>query len=156
MLMLDDRPAALQAGGFADEWRLWLRLSNLLGARLASDTAVITTVGLAAAPAPHQEPSVTSGSDAPDVPPEWAPLLVDATPSELELLLELSVVSGIPVPTMGLELADGIPVSFAWPESRIVVDLEFDDRDRLGLEAAGWTVVTADAASLAQILAPAR
>ncbi|WP_139196879.1 hypothetical protein, partial [Curtobacterium sp. MMLR14_002] len=41
-LVLDDGPEALTAPGFREAWHRWLRLSNLLGARLAKPVTITT------------------------------------------------------------------------------------------------------------------
>ena len=156
VLMLDDRPAALTAGGFAEEWRLWLQLSNILGARVNSDSATITTWKQSAASKPQLELVPAQGAAQAALPPQWAALLPTATSTEQAFLQALSELDGLPLPDMGLEVGDGIPVSFAWPDIRLIADFELDERDHQDLEAAGWTVVPADAASIAAILLPSR
>jgi len=156
VLMLDDRAAALQNRGFADEWRLWLKLSNLLGAREQSNSATITTFTHSAKPAPQAAIGPVDLSVVARLQPAWAALLSDATTAERGLLLELSAVDGLAIPDMGSELADGIPVSFSWPSSRFIADFALDDHDHRDLEAAGWTVIPANAASIIAALTPTR
>lgn len=149
---LDDRAAAVSAASFADDWRFWLRLSNLLGAR--PDVSSVTIAALSGL-----GPKTSGGAPGPadvtmstDLAVEWQGLVDLATPEERVLIDAMHAVEGLPVPEMGLELGDGIPASFAWIEPKVVVLLHPAAVDRAELEEAGWKVVEPDATSVAAAL----
>ena len=73
----------------------------------------------------------------------WLTLLPGTTASEAAAITAL-VGFGLPVPEMGLELGDGIPVSFSWPDQRVVLDVELQPDDRAYLSGDGWKVVPVD------------
>jgi len=50
----------------------------------------------------------------------------------------------IPAPVVGYEAEDGIPIDFAWPDSKIAVCLDLAVDDRRVLEMAGWRVFPDD------------
>lgn len=139
VLMLDDRPAAVANANFVDAWQLWLRLSNLLGA------ADVTRLG-----------EIMASSEAPDFAPllgavdvavnaamsvEWAETLEFADGDERELLSQLSILPDMVIPTIGVEVGDGIPLGIAWEIEQIAVSLGLADEDRTELEKAGWVIV---------------
>ena len=142
VLVLDDRQDALQSPGFADDWRLWLRLSNLL--MDASPIYALSEVG-GAVPA-QATPALPAVGDA-----EWAALLVQAMGDELDVLIALAA-HGAPIPQLGLEIGDGIPVSFAWPDRKVAASSQLTEEDRAELTAAGWIVVPATFDSLVAAL----
>ena len=82
--------------------------------------------------------------------PAWADLLGQAADNtERSLILELSKTSA-PLPTVGMESAEGIPLSIAWPGLMVAVDHELSPDDRLVLVDAGWVLVEPDAERLLQ------
>ncbi|ERG63195.1 hypothetical protein L332_01830 [Agrococcus pavilionensis RW1] len=133
-LALDDSPAAVSDSGFADRWRIWLRLSNLLAhaaapADLFARSMHEPTISVEYEPLPRDETGL---------PPEWLELIEGAEADELPLLRALAA-GGAPKPEIGAEI-EGELVPIAWQSERLVLV----DRDaaELGsrLEAAGWTV----------------
>ena len=57
------------------------------------------------------------------------------------MLSQLAVWPDMVVPTIGVEVADGIPVGIAWELEQIAVSFGLDDGDRTDLEKAGWVIV---------------
>ncbi|MGT2427108.1 helicase-related protein [Amnibacterium kyonggiense] len=135
-LVLDDRPEAVSQPDFADAWRLWLRLSVLLGAR-SERRAVMATVEGVGATASEPVPATIVGPIDLALSEDWSAVLDVAYGEERDLLLALSAVPGMVVPDVGLEVGDGIPVGVAWLDRRIAVDLGLEDRDRQDLERGG-------------------
>jgi ATP-dependent helicase YprA (DUF1998 family) len=130
VLMLDDRESALQKQGFADSWRLWLKLSNLL-----MDDATIVALSEG-----DGDTGTFRGSPTPRFEnADWQDLLDQATAAEQEVLVALSS-AGAPRPSLGLEIGDGIPVSLAWPDHMVSASSDLTDEDIAELAAAGWTV----------------
>jgi ATP-dependent helicase YprA (DUF1998 family) len=135
-LMLDDRESALQKQGFADSWRLWLKLSNLL-----MDAATIVALS--------ESGGITESSIVGTVPQlddvDWQALLNQASQEEREVLIALSA-AGAPRPHLGPEIGDGIPVSLAWSDHMVTASAGLSEEDIAELVAAGWTVteMTAD------------
>jgi Domain of unknown function (DUF1998) len=96
-----------------------------------------------------REPILTTEDQAPQVPAEWAGAMAQTgSPAEHEFLAALAGAHGIPVPEVGVEVADGIPVAFAWPDERVVVLMDAEPEDRNDLERAGWVVVEAEVEAL--------
>ncbi len=139
-LVLDDRDAVID-GAHADAWRVWLELSNALGTRDWPTTiTTVTAAGADAEVAPATPVTATSG-----LPPEWSAVVDLAQQQEIGLLVELAHRGDVPVPTIGAEGSDGIPLDVAWPDSRIVVDVAgMPEDDRRDLERGGWRVLGAD------------
>ncbi len=137
-LVLDDGPEALTAPGFRAAWQRWLRLSNLLGARLAKPVTITTasaTASVAVAPtAPIRDESRA------DLTTEWQELITLAEPEEAAVLQPLAEV-GIAVPALGHETASGIPIPVAWPGERIALDVLLSSADRDDLLGEGWSIV---------------
>lgn len=178
VVALDDRAAAIESSGAVDHhaaWRLWLRLSNLLGFATPHRRAELTTASLLGdvavdvgpVAAPHgggteedrgavAEQATTPATVGPiDFEPTGAWLvLVDHSLSDAErgLLTALAARGGIDVPAQGIEVLDGIPVTLAWPGRRIVVDLDLDDTDREELSEGGWKIVSVDVDAIAVAL----
>jgi hypothetical protein len=50
---------------------------------------------------------------------------------------------------MGVEAAGGIPLSFAWPKSRVAIALGLQDGEHEMLEADGWTLIDPKSVNLA-------
>ena len=103
------------------------------------------------------EGSVTAAL--PDAPPNLAKPWRDAlgevqTDQERSLLLDLAE-SGlnIPAPMVGVEVADGIPVTFAWSRHQVAVLLEGMPEDRIDLERAGWIVPECNVQAIGSALA---
>jgi hypothetical protein len=133
--VLDDREAVLDAG-HADAWREWLRLSNALALR--DWPTVITTTGLAALPEPARAPLT-----GPELAPKWQEIFDRAAPGvEQELVAELARAGGLPLPEVGAEGPDGIPIDLSWPGLQVAVAMpHMPAEDRDDLTAAGWQLV---------------
>lgn len=138
-LVLDDGPEALTAPGFREAWQRWLRLSNLLGARLAKPVT-ITTASAAASVAVEPTLPVSEESRT-DLSTEWQELIALAEPDEAAVLERLAEL-GVSVPVLGHETTSGIPVPVAWPEERIALDALLSDAVRDDLLGEGWTLVS--------------
>lgn len=166
VVALDDRDVALQDASHAEAWRLWLRLSNLLGfgsehrrARLTTATLLqaevagkLRPVGLPAA----AKGAVGEGMGPVDfvVPEEWHEVVEFASDgAERELLTTLAQQNLVPVPLQGHELSDGTPVTLSWPDYRIVVEFELDHETRHALSVGGWKIVEANAEAVAAAFA---
>lgn len=159
LLALDDREAGLGDEGYAEDWRLWLKLSNLLGMRHPTQPLQIVALselldgGDVAAPAPTlgaADVTLTEG-----VAIEWEKALELAGPDERRLLVDLTGVPGLSAPSVGIEVGDGIPIGIAWPDRHVAVDLNLDDGDRADLEASGWTLVAPDPTAIRDTLVSA-
>lgn len=153
-LLIDDREAALSTEGFADAWRLWLHLSNVIGWRQDLSGVEILALSQVESASPA---SVLGNVDLPltDLAVEWQGLAATATSREKLLISALAASPGIPVPKMGLELGDGIPFSFVWEDERVAATWGLDDDDRDALSSLGWTAVDADAETIMSALAVA-
>lgn len=146
-LCLDDRQDALASSSHEISWRLWLQLSNLLafkpiGLTIGSVASGVSAGGSVAAEVARQEM-------ADEVGPAWKPLLDQATEFEKTLLLQLATAGLHILPELGYEV-DGVPVSIAWPDHHLAV--VFDDDEREGLEASGWTTVGIDVDEIRELL----
>jgi hypothetical protein len=139
VLMLDDRPSAVAATNYADAWRLWLRLSNLLGAADVTRLGEIMAISEVHDYTPQLGAVDIMVNNA--VSAEWAAALEFADGDERDLLSQLAVWPDMVVPAIGIEVADGIPVGIAWEIEQIAVSLGLEDGDRAELEKAGWVVV---------------
>ncbi|WP_207454661.1 DEAD/DEAH box helicase [Herbiconiux sp. SYSU D00978] len=137
-LVLDDRSEALLGDGFANDWRRWLTLSNLMFLRQAPLVVGALT---------HSQAGVDSLSEtAPVVSSDWDALIKMAVGDlERELLSELAALNVPHLPELGEEIGDGIPLAIAWPERQLAVELRLDPFEVEQLRIAGWTVVPAHA-----------
>jgi ATP-dependent helicase YprA (DUF1998 family) len=131
VLMLDDRPEAVASQGFDDDWRMWLTLSNML----MGEARILALSEVAAAEVPV-DPEAPVVADA-----AWQTALDQAVGDEKDLVAALSAQAGIPVPVVGMEIGDGIPVSLAWPDFKVAAAAGLNPGDLAELAAAGWTVV---------------
>ena len=161
MAVLDDTPSALEESGFSEQWRAWLRLSNLAQTMPEHVRFTMTTTSLirgnmakagvgtgavaSAAPADRRgaragEPGAPGSAIAP-VPPEWQELLDEAlTDAEGRVLRDLAT-RGVSLPAQGEEI-EGIIVDLAWLDDEIAfVADELDAGSRAELEQAGWRVI---------------
>lgn len=140
-IVLDDAEAALSEQS-KDAWREWLHWSNLLNFRslpteittrtLLSAGVVVPEVG--AAPVPEEPATGLTGA--------WLEVFEEVSATERELVTMLAA-AALPVPEVGEEFR-GIPLEISWPEQKVVVDTELDDKDRAELSAAGWVLCPAD------------
>lgn len=140
-IILDDRESAL-AKADNGGWRAWLRLANLTGLRTALTnirTLSQVEVGVKAAPVEN-----ASRLGATDFTSEWTTAITLAySPLEKDFVRLMAESSGIPVPEVGFETSDGIPVPVAWADQRIAADVNLSDEDRIDLALAGWLVIEA-------------
>lgn len=146
-LVLDDRIVALSQDDFGVAWRTWLQWSNVLGICPPGSRPFIGALSevLAAAAQPDDDTEV-------QFPAAWTALLAGATDAELSLLTELAAVQGVPLPALGAEVGDGVPLAISWPDRRLAVDLELIDEDRTQLADLGWKLFAPDAALITQAL----
>ncbi len=133
------RAGSLTAPGFREAWQRWLRLSNLLGARLAKPVTITTA---SAAASVVVEPTLpVSEESRTDLSTEWQELIALAESDEAAVL-ESSRNWASPSPVLGHETTSGIPVPVAWPEERIALDALLSDADRDDLLGEGWSLVS--------------
>lgn len=140
-VVLDDNDAALAADA-KDDWREWLRWSNLLNFRLLP--TVITTRRHAAestAPVP-----VASAAGAVGLTGGWRDAYEQVITDGQELIAALAQFD-LPVPEVGEEV-DGIPIEISWPHYKIAVALGLDGDERQELTESGWTVCESQADSV--------
>lgn len=151
-LVLDDRPAALDSSSFEDSWRLWLRLSNVLGVKHGSHQPVIGVYSVLSA----RELESPESSHVPTLPTaekasaEWLPVLTREfaeeqalSKEEQSLLQTLAALHHISVPEVGVELGDGIPVLLSWADERVCAG-ELSEEDHAELTELGWIAVSLD------------
>jgi len=146
VLMLDDREAAVASADFAESWKLWLQLSNLLGPREADALTEIMTVSEVA----EFNPSREIDESFTVISVEWADVMKYADADDKVFLKELSEIPNMPVPEIGAEIGDGIPVEIVWEERKVAVQGELEAQEIAELEAAGWTVISA---SISEVIA---
>jgi hypothetical protein len=90
----------------------------------------------------------------PGLPAEWSAVMALAeTREEQELVAALAAEDGIPVPNVGVEVADGIPVSLAWPAHRVAVLLDGEAADADDLQRSGWRLAEPSPQSVRALLA---
>lgn len=150
-ILLDDRPAALTGDGYRAAWRTWLARANALALRDWPTTVTVASlIGAAASAVP--EPDVVE-----QIPEPWrAAWSAAGTDAERALLRVLSGRPGIPVPEVGPEGPEGIPLDIAWPNLRVTVAInDLADADRQDLESAGWQVLVPDPDTVVAALAAA-
>ena len=144
--------------GHPSAWREWLRISNALNLR--QQPTWITALSAVTeddhrrqpAAAPAGGPADRAGSADPGagVPADWADLRARTIPGpERQFLDELIRLRTVPLPELGLEAADGIPIDFAWPGPNLAVCIDLDDDDRQVMESAGWRVLPDDPDAIA-------
>ncbi|MEB4616443.1 hypothetical protein, partial [Leucobacter sp. M11] len=149
---------------FDDSWRLWLRLSNVLGVSHGSHQPVI---GVYSALVTRRDDAVVGQSPldllgpdptTADAPTEWRPMLTEEfaqlhalAPEERQLLRSLAAIPTLPAPDVGTELGDGIPVLLSWPEQHVCAG-EFSAEDHEDLASQGWVAVGLDPDSIMSAL----
>lgn len=131
VLMLDDRQEAVAVQGFDDDWRMWLTLSNLL----MGEARILALSEVSAETTPAASGALVIADLA------WQSILEQAVGDERDVVAALAAESGIPVPDLGMEIGDGIPVSLAWPELMVAASAGLAPEDIAELTAAGWSVV---------------
>ncbi len=142
--VLDDRDGVLDQA-HADAWREWLRISNATALR--NWPTVVTTTSLVPA-GKLVEPTLDESTNATqaELSGGWALLYDAATPgAERELVRALAHVGALPIPVLGVEGPEGIPLDLAWPELRLAVNLrETPSMDNDDLTGVGWRVLVPD------------
>lgn len=162
-VVLDDRPEVMSdAEMFADAWRQWLHLSNILAIRSPGTQVELVTVSSTLADQGKRLESADLGTldkarvdGAVDIVPipdggvplssEWVELLSqpEMLPEEAEFANALAASEVAEVPEWGYETEEGISLDFAWPTQKIAVQLEPEAEDAAELEDSGWTLVSA-------------
>jgi ATP-dependent helicase YprA (DUF1998 family) len=152
-LVVDDRTERLaDKDQTADGWREWLRISNSLNLReqptiitALSDVKAVTVADYAKPRAARDVNFDFALSS------EWQSAHHLATSgAERAFIDQLAQYAHsdegqfIRVPVVGFEAEGGIPIDFAWPDSKIAVCLDLDADDRRALEMAGWRVFPDD------------
>ena len=88
--------------------------------------------------------------------PEWrAAIALTNSVDESQLLISLAEAGDIELPEIGFETSDGIPVPIAWPQHKIVANVNLSSLDRDDLTAAGWNLVEPSAITIRSALAQA-
>lgn len=146
-LLIDDRVVAVAQDDHKGAWQTWLRWSNVLGIRPTGASTFIGALSEVLNDTTAGIPLEAAAS------PEWAAVIADATEVERSLLAQLASAKGLPVPTLGAEIGDGMPVAISWPDRLIAVDLELVDEDRAALSALGWHLVPGDVDAIKSVLA---
>ena len=145
-LVLDDSDGKLDNPQHADAWREWLRISNALGLR--EQPTMIAALSALESGVPRTQPAAPAAAAADSagtMPPDWAALRANALPGRERQLVDVLYQRGdVPLPDAGLEIADGIPIDFAWPGPNLAVCIDLDDDDRQVMESAGWRVLPDD------------
>jgi hypothetical protein len=78
----------------------------------------------------------------PDALPDgWADLYRGAFGVEREILISLGE-GKAPRPEIGFESAGGTPISIAWPDRLLALDIGLDEEDRRDLKSEGWKVLS--------------
>ena len=149
--MIDDRTENLaDKDQAADGWREWLRISNALNLREQPTIVTALTEASGQGVADHAKHG-TVPDDGAELPPEWQ-AAHDLTTSGAEQIFieELArraaggEAGSLAMPVVGYEAENGIPIDFAWPDTRIAVCLDLDPDERRDLELAGWRVFPDD------------
>ena len=149
-LVLDDTPAVLEQPEFKNAWQRWLALTNALALRGSlHHTWITTTTG--PAQAPDDRPALAeSPAGLEDLAPGWLDIQqelgaeVAFSPEFFTRLAD----AGLALPEVGEELGPGIPVDLSWPQQRVAVTIEPDEKDVADLAAEGWRLLPADAATI--------
>lgn len=145
-VVLDDRDSRL-GQNHKGAWREWIRFANLLNRRL--QPAHITAYSLAVTAPAKTTPDGVELSE------PWASLYQSTVSEAEKKLIALLAARGSPVPSLGYETENGLPIDISWPEYHIAVDIDFADEDRDELSHDGWTLVDAELEVILSTLATA-
>lgn len=151
MVVLDNSAAALASSTHHESWRLWLALSNALA--FADYPIQITVTEPVAGAVTSAAPSASQRMLA-ALAGMWALLPIEQM-SQMEYDLSSALAmnqSIVPIPEVGIETDDGIPLDFAWKEHHVAVLMEPDDETVDELRAEGWLVVPPDVESILNAL----
>ena len=152
-LVVDDRTEQLaDKDQTADGWREWLRISNSLNLREQPTIVTALSDVTTGAVADHAKPRTVRDVEFDfALPAGWQSAHDLATSGAERAFIDQfarqahrDAGQSIPVPVVGFEAEDGIPIDFAWPDSKIAVCLDLDVDDRRVLEMAGWRVFPDD------------
>lgn len=87
----------------------------------------------------------------------WAEALKGATAEEAELLSALEKADDMPIPELGSELGDGIPMLLSWPSLNLAVAPgDLDEEGRSSIESLGWTLIAAETTAILDAVRKAR
>ncbi|MFT0846892.1 DEAD/DEAH box helicase [Actinomycetaceae bacterium L2_0104] len=160
-VILDDSSAAVDEEK-SQSWREWLRLANLVGGRMDRTTITTTSLieeelrsGLAPAVEAVEVPAAVGATFV--IPESWEQTMAEATRGERAVLESLlrEIDSEVPVPEIGMETTDGIPLGIAWPEWKVAIAWDgIDDDELAALADGGWKVIGDDPGHLIEELAP--
>ena len=64
-------------------------------------------------------------------------------------MIERLAAASVPLPEMGVEVGDGIPISFAWTAQRVAVAIDLQVGESESLEADGWKLIDSQSEDLA-------
>jgi ATP-dependent helicase YprA (DUF1998 family) len=152
-LVVDDRIEQLAGQDqVADGWREWLRISNALNLREQPTIIIALSEVATGTMADHAKPRTVRDTEFDfALSAEWQFARDLATSGAERAFIDQfarhthrDAGQSIPVPVVGFEAEDGIPIDFAWPDPKIAVCLDLDDDDRRVLELAGWRVFPDD------------
>lgn len=152
-VILDDSDEALSSD-HKESWRQWLQWGNLLNFRdLPADVTTRSHVGTASmklddvfstpSPAEGMDPSAEQTT----LTGPWREAYESVSGAERGLI-KLLAEQGAPIPEIGEEAADGIPLEISWPSAKLAINVELSEEDRTDLESAGWTLCEPDADSI--------
>ncbi len=82
---------------------------------------------------------------------EWIEAAAWCSPAEKALLRGLYRLE-VPLPILGADLGDGIPVTMMWEVARVTVTGQLHDGEREAIETLGWTIVEANPEAVAAAL----
>ncbi|MFJ2478174.1 hypothetical protein ACIOWI_35315 [Streptomyces sp. NPDC087659] len=167
LAVLDDRAEAITGDGHKDRWTDWLRWSNLLqflqpaaGDELprsfhqvavsTSDQVDPHTVALLTSALPTE-----AGAPQP-LPQAWTEAIEWASSQVEDVLLALvkEARSGrIDVPEVGFEYGDqAIQAELAWPDKKVAVFIDLDERRDALFARDGWYVAQAGAVNVTELI----
>ena len=139
-----------------EAWNEWLRLSNLLNLRLQEATVITwSQLGAPQTAAGPGSPGTASQTATATYAEPWGSLLQQAMGDAATAFLQELAGIEVPPPVVGGEAGDGIVVEIAWPDLKVVVDLDLPGDDRDELSGLGWIVVAPNIAAVQQALDPA-
>jgi hypothetical protein len=122
-----------------EAWRLWLKLSNLLGPRPGFPSFPSTTV-MKVTEMQTIEPTQPIDESFTVINLDWNEAMQLANVGDGQLLKRLSDIPNMPVPEIGSEVGDGVPLDIAWNDHKVAVTGDLHD-DLTALEASGWIIL---------------
>ncbi len=152
VVAIDDRDAVVASSDHAASWRRWLQLSNAFAGADHPVTLVTSTSTDVTAVGSPASADLRRRAVLEEVSPEWAALMEEVEPGEASALAAALAQAGVGAPLYGAEVADGIPVDFAWPAERVVVVLDLDEGTGKDLADDGWQVVDPEVDAVVEAL----